>query len=59
VLIELKPEQFGSVRHLFHEVDSSLSIRAAIEGNNPGGIFVDDVDHPRTALGLMWRGICW
>jgi len=56
MLIELKSDQFGSVCHLFQEVDYSLSILAAIEGNNLGRIFVDDADHPRTALGLTVEG---
>ena len=49
-MIELKPDQFYRVRSMFQEIDYSLSILAAIEGNNPGRIFVDDVDTPRTAL---------
>lgn len=35
---------------------TSLSIRAAIEGNNPGRIFVDNVEQPRTALALTVEG---
>lgn len=37
MMLELTVDQFESVRHLFQEVDCSLSILAAIEGNNPGG----------------------
>ena len=50
-MLELGTDQYESVRYLFQELDYSLSIQAAIEGNNPGRIFVDEVDYPRTALG--------
>ena len=53
---ELKSSEFERVRALFQGFDYSLSIHAAIEGNNPGRIFVDDVDHPRTALALTVEG---
>lgn len=45
---ELTPQQFETVRPLFAGFDSSLSIHAAIEGNSPGRIFVDNVEWPRT-----------
>jgi len=53
---ELIPEKFGSVRSLFQGFDYSLSIQAAIEGNNPGRIFVDDINQPRTSLALTVEG---
>ena len=53
---ELNPDAFDRVRPLFHGFDYSLSIHAAIEGNNPGRIFVDDVNRPRTALALTVEG---
>jgi len=53
---ELKPNEFERVRPMFHGFDYSLSIQAAIEGNNPGRIFVDDVTHPRTAFALTVEG---
>lgn len=53
---ELKPNAFARVRHLFDGFDYSLSIRAAIAGNNPGRIFVDDVAQPRTAFALTVEG---
>jgi|GEM_PF-1300478 len=34
---ELKPNEFARVQHLFDGFDCSLSIRAAIVDNNPGG----------------------
>ena len=56
MMLELGTDQYESVRYLFQELDYSLSIQAAIEGNNPGRIFVDEVDYPRIALGLTVEG---
>ena len=56
MLKELKSSEFERARPLFQGFDYSLSIQAAIEGNNPGRIFVDDVNHPRTAFGLTVEG---
>ncbi len=56
MLQELKPDEFERARALFQGFDYSLSIHAAIEGNNPGRIFVDDAYHPRTALALTVEG---
>jgi RimJ/RimL family protein N-acetyltransferase len=56
LLQELKPNEFEKVRSLFQGFEYSLSIQAAIEGNNPGRIFADDVSHPRTALALTVEG---
>lgn len=53
---ELKSNEFEKVRSLFQGFDYSLSIIAAIEGNNPGRIFVDDVNRPHTALALTVEG---
>lgn len=53
---ELKPSEFGRVHSMFQGFDYSLSIHAAIKGNNPGRIFVDDVTHPRTAFALTVEG---
>ena len=53
---ELKSNEFERVRSLFQDFDYSLSIKAAIEGNNPGRIYVDDVAHPRTAFALTVEG---
>ncbi|MBN1402606.1 MAG: GNAT family N-acetyltransferase [Anaerolineae bacterium] len=55
-MYELASSSFESVRPLFEGFDYSLSIQAALEGNNPGRIFVDDVEHPRTALALTVEG---
>ena len=56
MLQELKSNEFEKARSLFQGFDYSLSIHAAIEGNNPGRIFVDDVYQPRTALALTIEG---
>ncbi|MGD2041285.1 MAG: GNAT family N-acetyltransferase [Anaerolineae bacterium] len=56
MLQELNPSEFERVRSLFQGFDYSLSIHAAIEGNNPGRIFVDNVHNPRTALALTVEG---
>ena len=53
---ELKPDEFERARSLFSGFDYSLSIHAAIEGNNPGRIFVEDPLHPRTGLALTVEG---
>ena len=53
---ELKSSEFERASPLFHGFDYSLSIRAAIEGNNPGRIFVDNVHDPHTALALTVEG---
>jgi len=53
---QLNPEQFESVRSLFQGFDYSLSILAAIEGGNPGQIFVDNIQNPRTGLALTVEG---
>ena len=56
MLTELEPAEFGRARSLFRGFDYSLSIHAAIEGNNPGRIFVDDPRHPRAGLALTVEG---
>lgn len=56
MLQELTSNQFERVRPLFRGFDYSLSVLAAIEGNNLGRIFVDDVDQPRTAFALTVEG---
>ena len=56
MLHELRADRFERVRPLFQAFDHKLSLAAAIEGNNPGRIFVDDVDRPRTALALTVEG---
>ncbi len=55
-LHELPQQNFYLLKNLFDPVDYSLSIRAAIEGNNPGRIFVDDITDARTAFALTVEG---
>lgn len=55
-LREIRPDKFEKVRSLFQGFDYSLSILAAIDGNNPGRIFVDDVDQPQTGFALTVEG---
>ncbi|UCH32356.1 MAG: GNAT family N-acetyltransferase [Candidatus Bathyarchaeota archaeon] len=56
MLKELKQYEFGRVLPLFRWLDYCLALRATIEHNNPGRIFVDNVDNPRTALALTVGG---
>jgi len=53
---ELREDQYERARDLFRGLDHSLSIHALIDGYNPGRLFVDDVDQPRTALALTVEG---
>ena len=55
-MYELDATEYGKARGLFDGFDYSLSIQSAIEGNNPGRIFVDDPAQPRTALALTIEG---
>jgi hypothetical protein len=56
MLHELLAAQFERVRPLFSTFDHKLSVFAAIEGNNPGRIFVDNLHRPRTTLALTVEG---
>ncbi len=56
MLQELKFQEFENVRSLFDGFDYSLSIRAVLDGNNPGRIFVDDPKSPRLAFALTIEG---
>jgi len=53
---ELETHEFTRVHHVFDGFDYSLSIHAAIQGNNPGRNFLDDASDPRTALALTVEG---
>ena len=53
---ELKSEEFNIVRDMLRPFDYSLSIRAALEGNNPARMFVDDPANPRTLLAITGEG---
>jgi len=56
VLQELKFQEFERVRPLFKGFDYSLSIRAVLDGSNPGRIFVDNSTKPRLAFALTIEG---
>jgi RimJ/RimL family protein N-acetyltransferase len=56
MLQELLSNELERARSLFLEMGYSLSVQAAIEGNNPGRIFVDDPRHPSTGLALTVEG---
>ena len=56
MLQELKFQEFESVRSLFDGFNYSLSIRAVLDGSNPGRIFVDDSRNPRLAFALTIEG---
>ncbi len=56
MLKELKQNEFGRVLPLFRRLDYCLALRATVEHNNPGRIFVDNVNNPRMALALTVGG---
>lgn len=53
VIYELQASEFNKCKPLIHE-QRHVEVRAIVEGNNPGRIFVDDPAAPRTAL--VWFG---
>jgi len=56
VLRELKYQDFESVRSLFEGFNYSLSIRAVLDGSNPGRVFADHPSDPRLAFALTIEG---
>jgi len=56
MLTELKPSKYHKVLPLFQAFDYSLSLPAALTGNNPGRVFVDDHENPRIAFALTVEG---
>ncbi|NIM95863.1 MAG: GNAT family N-acetyltransferase [Anaerolineales bacterium] len=56
MLQELMPNECFRATNLFLDLDYSLSIRALIEGNSPGRIFVDEPLAPKTAFALTVEG---
>lgn len=56
MLVELMPKDYNKLGTLFDGFDYSLSIRAVIEGNNPGRIYVDNADQPRVGFALTVEG---
>ena len=55
-MIELDPRNYAAVQELLRPFDYSLSVRAALEGNNPGRFFVDDPARPRAVLAITGEG---
>jgi len=52
VITELESQDYGRVRALYNEWHSRLVTVAVLEGRCPGRVYVDDVEHPRSAL--LW-----
>lgn len=56
MIYEIKKENFHSIYSLLDDSMDNIEIKAVIEGNNPGWIFVDSIELPRTAM--VWsKGI--
>ena len=53
MIIELDKTEFYKCEKLINVV-GHLEVKAVIEGNNPGRIFVDHIDSPKS--GLIWLG---
>lgn len=53
MICELKMPEFYKCRDLLYE-NGQLEAKAVVEGINPGRIFVDDTDSPKS--GLIWLG---
>ena len=49
-MIELRPDQFPSVAHLFRLPRPCIPPLAVAQGRNPGRVFADDVEGPQVAL---------
>ena len=52
MISELEPRNYEKVRPLYAEWRLYLVIYAVIDGKCPGGVYVDDQEHPQTAL--LW-----
>jgi len=56
MIYELKQSQFSKVSHLLKSKLINLEIKSVVEGYNPGWVFVDNIEEPKTAM--VWsRGI--
>ncbi len=53
MISELKMSDFNRCKDLINE-DGHMEVKAVMEGNNPGRIFVDNTESPDAAL--MWLG---
>ena len=52
MLYELDPQDYERARPLFARWRAYLVIFAVLDGTCPGRVYVDDREHPRTAL--LW-----
>jgi len=56
MIYEMGKDRFDSIHSLLDKSKDNIEIKAVIDGINPGWIFVDSVESPRTAM--IWsRGI--
>ena len=56
MIFELEQKQFNKISHLLSGNYINLEIKAVVDGYNPGWVFVDNKEDPKTAM--VWsRGI--
>lgn len=56
MIYELEKNQFYKISHLLNGELINLEIKSVVEGYNPGWVFVDDIENPKTAM--VWsKGI--
>lgn len=53
MLTRLNQNQYAIVRPIYEMLSYNLVIASVIDGNTPGWVYVDDPDHPNTAL--IWN----
>ena len=56
-MLELTLTDYGRVCALFDPMQRHLAIRATLDGNHPGQIFVDDVQTPHVGLAVTPEGV--
>jgi RimJ/RimL family protein N-acetyltransferase len=49
MIVELKPEEFPGIQHLFPDVHLRLMIDGMVAGNSPARVWTDDAGRPRSA----------
>lgn len=59
LIYRLDETQFGKVREIFKDQKDHAVINAIIYRNNPGNIYVDNLDEPRTVLIWAKNEICF
>ena len=56
MILEIEQDNFKSINVLLDDTVDNVEIKAVIEGNNPGWVFVDSIKSPHTAM--IWsKGI--